>query len=522
MSVESADVTGADRSGDAPPEKPHFTARRLARASLGQGLATIWSALLGFFTAPFMIRHLGVSQYGVFALIAIISGVVSNLEFGFGHATIRFLAHARASDDAEAEQAVLSNSLLVFLPASLCAGVLVYLGAPFIVQNLAHGPSRLHYVFLNAIRISALVLVFSFLSSLIASSLQALGRFKFLIHMNLVGGTVVSLTSISIVVCGGNLVAVLIGEVITLGLGTAVQLLVLANATVARLVPRLYRAKFAEMLSYSGYTLLAGVGSELLTQIPTAVLAAYTSTAELASFSVPRTVLAQVDNLISSTSLGFLPFVSAESAGNEQRRMIAVYIANLRLTILALGLPICLLAAFAHPLLAAWISPTFATSASWPLRWCAGASLFWGLGSAPSDVARGSGRPSLVSTYTLVGATITIALAFVLTPGWHAAGTAAAICLGGAIINVPYIFFVPKRIAQLRLVTLAKRLAGPLLAFIVIAAITAGGLFVADTLVGALLTGAVGICLYLLLLFKLILDTNEKSAIVSAFSRLAS
>lgn len=73
-----------------------ISARGLAAASVSLGAVTVWLAVLGLVTTPYLIHHLGRSLYGVFALLTIMSAYLSNLELGFSHATVRFLARARA------------------------------------------------------------------------------------------------------------------------------------------------------------------------------------------------------------------------------------------------------------------------------------------------------------------------------------------------------------------------------------------------------------------------------------------
>ena len=81
----------------------------------GYAATTLWLAVLGLVTTPYLLHNLGSSAYAVFALISLIIAYLSNLEFGFGHGTIRFLARARAQGDQEAEAGIMGTGLLVFL-----------------------------------------------------------------------------------------------------------------------------------------------------------------------------------------------------------------------------------------------------------------------------------------------------------------------------------------------------------------------------------------------------------------------
>src|SRR6476619_846415 len=114
-------------------------ARRMLKVSLGVWGLTVSQALLGLVTTPFLVHHLGASQYGIFAVIGIISTYLLNVELGFGHATLRFLARSRAAGDLEEEQHVLSTSLGVFLVAGVAATAIALIGSSFVVDHFVHG-----------------------------------------------------------------------------------------------------------------------------------------------------------------------------------------------------------------------------------------------------------------------------------------------------------------------------------------------------------------------------------------------
>ena len=100
--------------------------RRLAAQVAGSAGAQVWLAFLGIFTTPFILRGLGAAAYGIFALVSVVSAHLSNLELGFGHATVRYLARARAAGDRSGEQAILDTSLAVFLAGGIVAGSVLF------------------------------------------------------------------------------------------------------------------------------------------------------------------------------------------------------------------------------------------------------------------------------------------------------------------------------------------------------------------------------------------------------------
>ncbi|MDA8069365.1 MAG: lipopolysaccharide biosynthesis protein [Actinomycetota bacterium] len=444
---------------------------------------------------------------------------MANLEFGFGNTAVRFLAHARARRDAADEQAVISNALLIFVPAAALAFALPFFGAPFVVSHFAHGPRSLHRVFLTAVRLGAAIVAIALITSLWSAALQALGRFAWLINTNWIFGTMLSASSVLIAATGGGILNVLRAQLAILSFLSLADMIALSRSTSAHLVPRMHSQTFREMAGFARQTFAAGLGSQVLAQGPPAILAGYGTTAELAFFALPRTVMQQVDGLVGSTSLGFFPFTSAASAEPDKTRVIALFRSNMRLTLLLLAPFSCFIAAFAHPLLVAWIGGTFAERTTLPLQFFAGASLFWGLGSAPADVARGFGRPGLVSAYTAAGAITALALSFLLIPDYGASGAACAVCVSGAFITVPFIFVSASEVLGLRAIDLLKSLIGPITALALAAAISVGGALLADTFLSAVLTGTALAVLYLSFVARRVLWRREREVLKSLLVR---
>jgi O-antigen/teichoic acid export membrane protein len=485
-------------------------ARQLAGASLGLGVVTVWSALLGLVTTPYLIHHLGTSAYGVFALITIISTYLLNLEFGFGHATIRFLARARAEGDAAAETAVLGNSLAVFIPGAIIAFALVFFGAGFIVRHFAHGPAALHATFVDAIRLGGPIIALSFLSSFASSSLQALGRFEVVVRTRAVFGTLASVSAVAVAAAGSGLRGVLTAQLLV-GVGLSLVLFrSLSRATTTPLRPRIERESFRAMARFGLLILVAGIASQTMLQGPPTVLAGYATTAQVAAFAVPNLVLQQLTGIVGATSLGFLPFASAASADPDRRHVTAIYLANLRMTLLVLAPVASFLAVFAHPLLATWIGARFATEASDPLRLLAGAVVVLGLSAPPADLARGFGRPALVSAYTIAATGATVGLAFALVPAHGATGAALALTAGLTVVTLPFLLAVARTVLGLSAATVARRLLGPALALAGAVGFYAAGLAISDGFLSAVITGALGTALYLALAFGFVLDDRER------------
>lgn len=488
-----------------------LSAGRITRAGIGQSAATLWSAALGLLTTPFLIAHLGTSRYGMFALIAVASSYLSNLEFGFGHACIRFLARAQASGDVDEQRAVFGNGLTVFVVGAVVACGLMTFGASFIVRHFAHGPLGLHGTFVDAVRLAGPIIAASMLNSFASACLLALGKFRYVITISWIIGTLLSVTAVSIVALGGGLVTVIAAQLIINSLLLLIYSGVLMRESSFTLRPSLDRHTFLAMGKFSVWIMLAGIATQTMIQGPPAVLAGYRTTAELAAFAVPNTIFQQLTGLVGATGIGFLPYVSAASIETDLAPLRAIYAANLRITILALAPVVSFLAVFAYPLLAFWINPRFAHEAATPLRLLMGASLALGISAAPSDLARGFGRPRLVTAYAAITAAVVLGLSFATVPSHGPAGAAFGLSAGLAVVTIPFAFFSAHVITGLRPASLLRSLSGPAFGLAVVAGLYECGLLVSDTFIGAVVSGAIGTAVYAVLATKFFLDDRERA-----------
>jgi len=481
----------------------------------------VWLGLLGLISTPILLDRLGTSAYAVFALLTLMTAYLSNLEFGFGHATGRFLARARAQGDDEEARKVISTSLLVFSAAGAVAAALAFLGADTIVRSFADFPSALEDDAAAAIRIGAAILAFTFLSTFASVSLQAVGAFRVLVTSKLVFGTLSSASAIAAAILFEDVRAVVVAQV-----GVAVAMCIvlfgaLGRSTGLPLRPRFDSRTFRVMGGFSLFILGAGLAYQVMIQGPPTVLAGSSPSAEVAAFAVPALVLQQLTLLTASASLSFFPFASARSADEDPSHLSAVFSSYLRLTILVMAPIAAFLVAFAHPLLTAWVDEEFADLAAGSMQLLAIAALVLALAGPPADVARGLGRPSWVLIFTTAGAIVGLSTTLVAVGSLGATGAALGLLAGLAVATPSLIVAVARGLLNQSAPDLASRLVAP-----TVAATAVGGVFWVGSLAvsgawGAIAVGAVVAPLYAVLGYRLVLDERERTTLRTGFrSRL--
>jgi O-antigen/teichoic acid export membrane protein len=487
-------------------------AQQFARVSVSLWAVTVWLALLGLITTPYLIRHLGAAQYGIFALITIMSAYLSHLELGFGQATLRFVARARAAGDVDEERYVLATSLAVFVGAGVAATTIALVASSFIADTFVHGSAE-GDVALDAIRLGALMLLTALLANFAGVSLQGLSEFGLVIKIRAVFGTLTSAGSVITVAVGGGLREVLV-VLLAINIGLCATLLGgLARSTNATLRPRVHRPTLVPMARFGVSVLVAGLAFQVVLQGPPTVLAGYSTTDQVASYAVPSMIMQQILVLTGVASLAFAPFASAESVSADRTRLAEIFRANMRMTLLIVGPVAAYLGLLGEPLLATWISPSFAADAIGPLRFLTVAAVMLALSGPAADVVRGLGKPAWVAAYTISVAIITLIAAFALVTVHGAAGVAAAL-LGGLVVGTsPLLVLTAQRLLDISPAELAHALGRPLAAIAFSVAMFALGAEWTSGFAGAVLAGFVGTLAYGVIVARWILEARERRAL---------
>lgn len=513
-------MTDPPTATPAAESSAEVSARQLAPVTAAYAAVTIWLAALGLVTTPYLLHHLGASAYAVFALMNLIIAYLSNLEFGFGHGTVRFLSRARAQGDRQAEARIIGTSLVVFAVASTLGGLVVLFGAPVIVKDFAHFPASIEDEAVAAVRVGALVIAATFLMNFFTAALQAHGRFPVLIKSRLVFGTLLSLGAVIATAMFADIRAVLVAQAVVAVSFATVLFIALVRTSDVSLRPSFHAHTFKVMGAFSLVVLATGLATQAMLQGPPTVLAGDAPSGELAVFAVPALVLQQLVTLVGAASIGFLPFASGQSAREDTAHLSAVFNSHVRLTLLTMGPIAGFLIVFAHPLLEAWVGASFASDAANPLRLLAAAALFVALSAPPADVARGLGRPGWALAYVISAAAIGIGISIPAVHQSGADGAALGLLLGVGIATPVFLVAVASRLLHEGVARFLRSLAVPFAG--VLGAALAWGLAhsIDDGFVTAVVSGAVVTAIYVAFVWRLVLTSRERGAFEAGFAGL--
>lgn len=496
--------------------QPLPPAQQLARHAVGVAGVTVWLTAINLITTPYILKELGDATYGVLTTVTLASSYLMNLEFGFGFATVRFLAIASARRDAGAERAVADTSHTVFTVAAIVAGTTFALMAGVLVNHVFQVPVPLQGQAKIAFLLGALTLAASFLTNSHSTILQARGWLGPLNSARACFGALSAIASVSVIASGGRLVAVMAAQVLATWL-TALTLRSLAGRALQRTpVLRLDGPMLRQMAAHGALTFVAGVTYQVMLTGPFLVLATQVPSPQLPAFAIPASILQRLIQLVTAASVSFFPFASAATALNDRDRFQQVFRTHLRLQVLLVGALAAYLVMFGRVLLAAWINDRFAEQAAATLALMAICLFFLALSAPAADVARAAGHPGWVVGFTASAATAGLLLSWPLSEAYGGIGAALALLLSIATAALPFLLIVSVRVMRLAVVDLAVDLAWPLLAVALVTATWCGLSLLSPTLPMALVAATTVGAAYAYATFRWVLNPREKVTILGA------
>lgn len=352
-------------------------------------LALIIAAVVGFVSAPIIIRGIGTERYGLFSIILMIGGFVALQDMGLGEATLMYVAKYYARNDLKGINRVLGATLSVYCITGAIGCGIIEIFAPQIVGIFKISSENLP-IAVMALRIAG----FSFLINAFCGALQKIPEaalrydISSRVQMCL---TVLRFGMMIVVVKMGvglvGLAAVLAGSTV---LGVCVYFLIARRLIPGiRCSPHLQKDGLKEVFSYGIFSFINQLIGSLSLYMDRLILGVFFGTADVGYLTAPKDILMRVQGLSGAAGQALFPRFSAMKEGLEMERLYSFSLWALTSFTVLLFIP----AAIVMPVfLSLWISPEFAEHSAGVSRLMALGLAFNGGVGAYFSLLKGTGR----------------------------------------------------------------------------------------------------------------------------------
>ncbi|MCC7003011.1 MAG: oligosaccharide flippase family protein [Gemmatimonadaceae bacterium] len=447
----------------------------------GQRLAAnaVWNLLpfgLGFIlnlaAVSLVVGWIGVDDFGLFGLLAVVLAPLTLANLGFGEATVKFVAEAAHAGDLETAGRYVRTTLAMNLLVGVAGALLLAFILPPLALRVFSLPAQELPRVTGVLRAIALSWLSNQAAAVFLAVPPAFQRFRLAAL-----GHAITLTLLA----GGGVLGAYIGGLVGYAFGTAggAAAGVVVWRTLARrllpavsLWPAFDRGAWHRSLRFGGWQAVAQLGTLAASQAERFLLGVFLSPGAVGYYNIAQGFEQRMYSAVYKMSEVLFPHFSTLSDVDPARKSGLLLRASWLLTSLA----VCALAPLiplAAPLLVTWISPEAGAQAAPVMQALAIAGILGCASNASFFFLLGMGDTRGLALLSGVTGIVTIVVALLVLPRWGlpVAGVAAAaamiaqqLCLSAVLL--------PRRLgAALRPGALMAALYAPVVAGLAVAAL---------------------------------------------------
>jgi O-antigen/teichoic acid export membrane protein len=405
------------------------------------GIAEYVSQPLGLLlAAPYLLRHMGAAQFGVWVLASAAVNSGNVLSSGFGDAAVKYVSMYRGRRDMEGVARVVRGMLSINLALSgLLAGVL-WVVSPLAAAHVPHLDGGLRAACTQSFRIGSLLLVVRSLDGVFANAMRAFERYSPPVRIS-VGFRVGTLVAAVVLVAYGYGVVEIMLATLGMAACAAVAQGLALRVVVGRfaLAPSFHRETLRLIAGFGAFSWLQALSAAVLGQADRLVIGFFLGAPAVAVYGLCAQAAQTIHGIVAAGFHVLFPHLSSRMEAEpltELRRTVWRALRMNALLAVALAVPMAVLS---RPTLTVWMGAPFARQ-GWPVL----SILALGFGLFAMNVTAhyallALGRVRLVTALNVVAGTAMLLLLLALTPKFGLVGAACARLVAGPITCALYL-----------------------------------------------------------------------------------
>ena len=390
--------------------------------------------------APYLVSKLGLSQYGIWMLVSAILGSMGILSTGFGDATVKYVSTYRGQDNQVGVERTIRATLTINTLLGLLFGLLIWVSAPYAVDHIFKIEPVLHVASLQAIRISAVILVIRSIESVFVSTLRAFERYGPPVKLNVFLRAIVVVSAVVLAAMGRGVAAIMVATLFWSALVVVLQVFA-ARRVVSTLnpFPTFDRKAIIEVFSFGCFSWLQALAAVAFSYADRFLVAAMLGTAPVAIYALCVQATQPIHGLAAAAFNFIFPHISSRHEAGETHGPRRVF----RLALLANVALSAVLAAplvfFGKALLKLWMGSSFAQQAYPVLAVLAVAHLILAINIVPYYTLLAFGYVRFVSLVNIGGGVLSLAFVALFVHPWGLVGAALARLFYGPVVALNFL-----------------------------------------------------------------------------------
>lgn len=301
---------------------PNQTAASVFRNVLFGFSTWILPLALSFLATPIVVRTLGNSDYGIYALVLGFVGYSFN--FNLGRAVTKYIAEYRASGETDKLQDIVSSAFFLNMFAGTFGIACILLTANWLVTNVFRIEEAAQNKSVTALYIASLIIFSTSLNQIFIAILQGIHRFD--VYSKILNGGNIALLigNLALVIYGQGLLSLLFWN-LTINLLSCIFFWVWAK----RLMPefkidfKFKRETLKTVLRYSAAIIGYQILSNFLLLFERGWITRHLGSESLTFYVVPMTLAICIHGFVSSLVMVIFPLAS--ELKNEKEKLLRLY-----------------------------------------------------------------------------------------------------------------------------------------------------------------------------------------------------
>ena len=390
-----------------------------------------------FFLAPFVVRHLGATVYGIWILAVSTVAYLNMLDLGLRSAIVRFVSKSATEGKIEDAQKAIGATLWFRLVIAGCVA-LISVGLAVWFPHLFKIPSDLQHAAQITVLLCALGVAVSLLAGVYSGVLTAIHRFDILSSITVLQ-TLGRATGVVLILRSGHgLIALACWEFLIVLL-SSVALFVAAlkmypPCRIFTLRPHLETLK--SVWSYSFKTFIIIVAVQIVFYTDNIVVGAFLSVGLVTFYSIAGSLAMYSGQVSTSMGSTFIPMASSLDASGQSASLQRLLLRGTQ-AMLGLMLPIGLtLLLRGKTFIGLWMGPQYSETSGTILQILLISQFFTIANSTAGQIAYGVDKHKTVATWAAIEAALNLGLSVILVKTVGIYGVAWGTSLSQALIHL--------------------------------------------------------------------------------------
>jgi O-antigen/teichoic acid export membrane protein len=422
--------------------RPLSYGRRQAAGNAIYGIADYLTLPIGMLlTAPFLLRHLGAAQYGVWILASAAVSSVGIVSGSSGDAIIKCVGARRRQHNFIGVQQIVRNTISInLLLGGLFSGVL-WCFAPYVAQHVVKVDPNLQMICSKSLRIGSALLLVKAVEGVFISTLRAFETYKSTARISIGSRAITIASAVVVALYRGNVIWIMTATLLISCLGLLAQAVALQNKIGKFVIlPSWHAETVSEITPFGMFSWLQAISGILFSQADRFFIGFFLGAPSVAAYTLCVQAAQPIHGLISSGMHFLFPHLSARYAVAPiaEIRYKAALALKINVGLVAiLSLPLIL---FGEKLTDLWIGRTFDRRITliFPIIICSFALL--GMNVTAHYVLLAVGNIKVVTYLNCVAGVSMLLFMRVLIPRHGLQGAALARLVYGPVTCLTYIY----------------------------------------------------------------------------------